>query len=142
MNPFEFVLAIILMAFVFTIVKHRLGIRTSRWDNCGTDYAERDEENDRLREQVKAMQDRIHQPYRAALIPGFEAALQGALDAGAAGACLSGSGSTMLALTTGSEAAIGEAMAAAVRAAGVEARWLALDVDTEGTVIVPQSSGS
>jgi homoserine kinase len=82
-----------------------------------------------------AMQDRIHQPYRAALIPGFEAALQAALAAGAAGACLSGSGSTMLALTKGNETAVGEAMAAAVRGAGAEARWLALDVDHEGAVV-------
>lgn len=82
-----------------------------------------------------AMQDRIHQPYRAALIPGFDAAIQGALEAGAVGACLSGSGSTMLALTCGREAEVGEAMVAAVRAAGVQARWLALDVDEEGAVV-------
>jgi homoserine kinase len=82
-----------------------------------------------------AMQDRIHQPYRASLIPGFEAALRGALNAGAAGACLSGSGSTMLALVTGSEQAVGEAMAEAVRTAGTAARWLALDVDTDGAVV-------
>ncbi len=89
-----------------------------------------------------AMEDRLHQPYRAALIPGFEAALRGALDAGAAGACLSGSGSTMLALVAhdlsdgqGLEAAVGEAMVAAVRASGTEARWLALDVDPDGAVV-------
>lgn len=82
-----------------------------------------------------AMQDRIHQPYRAALIPGFEGVIQGALDAGAVGACLSGSGSTMLALTCGHETAVGEAMVAAVRAAGVEARWFALDVDEEGAIV-------
>ena len=82
-----------------------------------------------------AMQDRIHQPYRAALVPGYEAALEGALAAGAAGVCLSGSGSTMLALTTGDPTPVGEAMTAAVRAAGSEARWLALEPDLEGSVI-------
>lgn len=82
-----------------------------------------------------AMQDRIHQPYRAALVPGFEGVIRGALDAGAVGACLSGSGSTMLALTCGHETEVGEAMAAAVRAAGVEARWFALDVDEDGAVV-------
>jgi homoserine kinase len=81
------------------------------------------------------MQDRIHQPYRAELIPGFQAALDGALAAGAAGACLSGSGSTMLALTTGDPSSVGEAMVAAVRAAGSGARWLALEPDTEGAVV-------
>lgn len=84
-----------------------------------------------------AMQDRIHQPYRAVLIPGFEAAMDAAVEAGAAGACLSGSGSTMLALTMGNDAAIGEAMTAAVRGAGVDARWLSLAVDTEGAVLEP-----
>ncbi len=84
-----------------------------------------------------AMQDRIHQPYRAELIPGFHAVVQAALDAGASGACLSGSGSTMLALTLGNEEAVGEAMVAAVRAAGADARWMALEVDTEGAVAEP-----
>lgn len=84
-----------------------------------------------------AMEDRIHQPYRAALVPGFYAAIRAALDAGAAGACLSGSGSAMLALTTGRETEIGEAMVAAVREAGTgaEARWMRLDVDEEGAVV-------
>jgi len=82
-----------------------------------------------------AMQDRIHQPYRAGLIPGFEPVLRGALEAGALGACLSGSGSTMLALATANHTAIGEAMVAAVRAAGADARWLALDIDEAGATV-------
>ncbi|MGV3720712.1 MAG: homoserine kinase, partial [Actinomycetota bacterium] len=82
-----------------------------------------------------AMQDRIHQPYRAGLIPGFDQVIQAALDAGALGSCLSGSGSTMLALAAENEAAIGEAMVAAVRAAGADARWLVLDVDQDGAVV-------
>jgi homoserine kinase len=83
-----------------------------------------------------AMEDRIHQPYRASLVPGFTEALRAAREAGAAGACLSGSGSTMLALTTTNEEAIGEAMVAAVRRAGTEARWLALDVDRAGARVL------
>ncbi len=82
-----------------------------------------------------AMEDRLHQPYRASLVPGFTAAVEAALAAGASGACLSGSGSTMLALCTGGETAIGEAMATAVRAAGSDARWLALEVDSDGAVV-------
>jgi homoserine kinase len=82
----------------------------------------------------QAMQDRIHQPYRASLLPGFEAAVRAALDAGAAGACLSGSGSTILALATGGVEAIGAAMVAAMGQAGIEARWLHLEVDEEGAV--------
>jgi homoserine kinase len=82
------------------------------------------------------MEDRIHQPYRASLVPGFIEALSTAREAGAVGACLSGSGSTMLALTTANEAEIGEAMVAAVRRAGAEARWLALDVDRAGARVL------
>ena len=48
---------------------------------------------------------------------------------------LSGSGSTMVALTRGKEEAVGEAMVAAVRSAGANARWLALEIDQEGAVI-------
>lgn len=83
----------------------------------------------------EAMQDRLHQPYRAPLVPGFAAALEAAYAAGALGACLSGSGSTMLAFVTGAAARVGEAMTAAVRAAGAAARWLELEVDPAGAVV-------
>lgn len=43
--------------------------------------------------------DRLHQPYRAKLIPGFEAILDSAEKAGALGSFLSGSGSTLMAIT-------------------------------------------
>jgi homoserine kinase len=83
------------------------------------------------------MEDRIHQPYRGPLIPGFDAALAAARKAGALGSCLSGSGSTMLALIrSGLDAAtVGEAMVNAVLAAGSEARWLALDIDHDGAAM-------
>jgi homoserine kinase len=45
-----------------------------------------------------AMKDRLHQPYRAALIPGMAAILEQAADHGALGAALSGAGPTLLAL--------------------------------------------
>ncbi|GGD54689.1 homoserine kinase [Paenibacillus nasutitermitis] len=45
-----------------------------------------------------AMRDRIHQPYRAALIPGMTEILDKATDYGALGAALSGAGPTLLAL--------------------------------------------
>lgn len=46
-----------------------------------------------------AMRDRLHQPYRAALIPGMETILRDAGDHGALAAVLSGAGPTMLLLT-------------------------------------------
>ncbi|MBK9922663.1 MAG: hypothetical protein IPP09_05780 [Elusimicrobia bacterium] len=45
-----------------------------------------------------AMDDRLHQPYRKALIPGFAGVLKSATAAGAHGAALSGAGPTILAL--------------------------------------------
>ncbi len=46
-----------------------------------------------------AMRDRLHQPYRAALIPGMETILRDAGDHGALAAVLSGAGPTLLLLT-------------------------------------------
>lgn len=45
-----------------------------------------------------ALHDRIHQPYRQALIPGYEMVQAAALDAGAYGMVISGAGPTLLAL--------------------------------------------
>jgi len=46
----------------------------------------------------EAMSDRLHEPYRAALIEDFEAVRAALLEAGADGACLSGAGPTVAAL--------------------------------------------
>lgn len=46
-----------------------------------------------------ALDDKIHQPYRAKLIPGFDRARELALSNGAAGLCLSGAGSTLLCIS-------------------------------------------
>ena len=48
-----------------------------------------------------ALDDRIHQPYRKALIPGFEALETAALAAGAYGVVISGAGPTVLELPFG-----------------------------------------
>jgi homoserine kinase len=82
------------------------------------------------------MDDRLHQPYRAALVPGFYEAVAGAIGAGAHGAALSGSGSAILALVSSNEAAIGEAMCAAVRAAGEKAQWTALPLAHDGAQVL------
>ncbi|BBH19270.1 homoserine kinase [Paenibacillus baekrokdamisoli] len=49
-----------------------------------------------------AMRDRLHQPYRAALIPGMAEILDNATEHGALGAALSGAGPTLLALVDAS----------------------------------------
>ena len=45
-----------------------------------------------------AVQDRLHQPYRAKLIPGMQEVFEQAYDAGARGVFLSGAGSTIVAM--------------------------------------------
>ncbi len=78
------------------------------------------------------MKDRLHQPYRAKLVPGLEDALAAAVQAGAAGASLSGSGPTVFAFVEGRNAAVGEAMVKAFAKHGTASRWLSLPVDHQG----------
>lgn len=76
-----------------------------------------------------AMHDRIHQPYRQALIPGYDVVQSAALKAGAYGMVISGAGPTLLALAHQDVAtAVGEAIASAwVQAFAVQVHLLPLD---------------
>ncbi|NPA58119.1 MAG: homoserine kinase, partial [Aquificae bacterium] len=65
-----------------------------------------------------AMEDRLHQPYRKKLIPGFDEVVSSALESGALGASLSGAGPTVLALAEKDFEKIGEAMVKAFRKHG------------------------
>ncbi len=71
-----------------------------------------------------ATQDRLHQPQRQTLFPAMGYILQAALDAGAPGAFLSGSGSTVLAIATTKTAAIGKAMADTAKREGLSGKTL------------------
>jgi homoserine kinase len=62
-----------------------------------------------------ALEDRLHQPARTALFPSMPAMFQAALQAGALAACLSGAGSTILALAADEVGAIGSALEACAR---------------------------
>lgn len=66
-----------------------------------------------------ATQDRLHQPYRQPLFPAMKGIFAAAQDAGALGVFLSGSGSTILALTQGREMTVAYEMAEAARQASV-----------------------
>ncbi len=57
--------------------------------------------------------DGLHQPYRAPLVPGVDAVIAAAEDAGALGAWLSGSGSTIAACIVGDPAPVATAMSEA-----------------------------
>ena len=69
----------------------------------------------------QAMQDRLHQPARRPLFPAMDAIFLAALDAGALGACLSGSGPTVLAFARDDAPTIAEAMAQAAAQSGLQA---------------------
>jgi cell division protein FtsB len=75
MNPFEFVLAVLIIVFAFTIIRHKLGIPVRSMREMRGEPAN-DEENARLRAQVKQLQDRIHVLERIVTDRGVETAAQ------------------------------------------------------------------
>jgi homoserine kinase len=83
----------------------------------------------------EAMRDRIHQPYRAALIPGLEEILDLQMP-GLFGIALSGAGPTVLAITESqSEETAGREIVKLFMKHGVRATFHALSVDRRGRVI-------
>ena len=55
MNPFEFVLAIIIITGVFSLLRHRMGVR-HRWERPAV---EDNQETLRLRDEVRELKERI-----------------------------------------------------------------------------------
>ena len=84
------------------------------------------------------MQDRLHQPYRTGLVPGLEAVLAAATEAGALGAALSGAGPTALALVSGRGAEVADVMQQAWAKEGIAARTLILGLAAEGVQCVKE----
>jgi homoserine kinase len=84
-----------------------------------------------------AMQDVVHQPYRAKLLPGLMPVIESARKAGAYGAALSGAGSCMLAIAPkGRGEAIGEAMCRRFETYRVKSDWMVLEFDNRGATIL------
>ena len=82
---------------------------------------------------ARACHDRLHEPYRARLIPDYDSLRAAALDAGACAFMISGSGSTMLAVADGDEAAARVADALSATCPGY---WLrTLPANTLGTTV-------
>jgi homoserine kinase len=85
-----------------------------------------------------AMQDRLHQPYRAKLMPPMEALIQAGLDAGGWGACLSGAGSAILTLASKAKAdAVAAALTAKAQASNLPGRSLILEIPNSGAKVMP-----
>ncbi|PBL00466.1 homoserine kinase [Armillaria gallica] len=79
----------------------------------------------------EAMKDRVHQPYRKALIPGLPevtSMITPSSHPGLLGICLSGAGPTILALATHGFEAIAEDARAIFKKTGVEIDWKVLTV--------------
>ncbi len=83
---------------------------------------------------AEAMEDRLHQPYRAPFIPGIEDMFFQIKKTGLAGVALSGSGPSVVSLTkVGSEEVISKIMKDAFLNAGITCRILVLEADLDGT---------
>ncbi len=86
---------------------------------------------------AEAMEDRLHQPYRAPFIPGIEDMFSQIKKTGLAGVALSGSGPSVVSFTkAGSEEVISKIMKNAFLKAGITCRILVLEADLEGTKTV------
>jgi homoserine kinase len=85
----------------------------------------------------EAMKDRIHQPYRAKLIPGLEEILELQTE-GLLGVALSGAGPTVFAFVEPELAMqVGAAIVGKYKEHGVDATALLIDIDTKGRIIDP-----
>ncbi|MGH7480060.1 MAG: homoserine kinase, partial [Candidatus Methylomirabilales bacterium] len=80
----------------------------------------------------EATRDRLHQPYRAKLLPGMEEVFEAGRRAGALAAFLSGAGSTVVALVDREAETVGREMVEAWAARGIRAQAKVLTIDVEG----------
>ncbi len=79
--------------------------------------------------------DRLHQPYRAPLVPGAENLFHAALDAGAHGVFLSGSGPSVLALVSGDPSPVVRAVTSAANRAGTPGMCIVARIGAPGAKI-------
>jgi homoserine kinase len=91
----------------------------------------------------RAVDDRIAEPARAGLLPGFAQAKAAALEAGALGSSISGSGPTVFALARGRDSAerIGRAMGEAYTRLGRSSDVLVGRVDRAGARVIEDTGG-
>lgn len=86
----------------------------------------------RYEEMGHLFEDRLHQPFRQKLVPPLFEVIDAACTAGAIGGYLSGSGSTVMAVTVRDPDAVAHAMAQAFLRAGSEVETMILHVDNTG----------
>jgi homoserine kinase len=85
----------------------------------------------------RAMDDRIAEPARTPLLPGFADAKISAIDAGALGVSISGAGPTAFALCNSEATAskIAQAMQSAYARAGLDCTVRICEIDTQGAIV-------
>lgn len=83
----------------------------------------------------RSMKDRLHQPYRTPLIPGYKEVERAAYEAGAAAVTLSGAGPAIVAFTEQDHEVIADRMVHAFQARGVKARTFILPVNHTGAIV-------
>ena len=82
------------------------------------------------------MQDMLHQPYRKELVPGMDDVFEAAMENGARGVALSGSGPSIAAFATERFEAIGKSMQKAFLEHNIESRFLVTEVNKNGIEII------
>jgi hypothetical protein len=76
MNPFEFVLALVVVLVLSRIVMHKMGIQPRSMRQMRGDSPANDQENERLKGQVQQLQERIRVLERIVTDRGAETAAQ------------------------------------------------------------------
>jgi cell division protein FtsL len=75
MNPFEFVIAVLILVFAFSIIRHKMGIPVRSMREM-RDGISSDAENARLKAQIGQLQERIRVLERIATDSGVQTAAQ------------------------------------------------------------------
>jgi homoserine kinase len=83
----------------------------------------------------RSMKDRLHQPYRTPLIPGYKEVERAAYDSGAAAVTLSGAGPALVAFTAQDHGVIANRMVHTFQARGIKARTFILPVNHTGAIV-------
>ncbi|HHV02244.1 MAG TPA: homoserine kinase, partial [Defluviitoga tunisiensis] len=83
-----------------------------------------------------AFQDRLHQNYRAKLIPGFYDVVNSAYKEGSLGVALSGSGSSIIAFSNSNEENIAQSMINTFSSFNVNSSYIITTADNNGTIII------
>ncbi|MDL2281228.1 homoserine kinase [Selenomonadales bacterium OttesenSCG-928-I06] len=81
-----------------------------------------------------ALDDKLHQPYREKFIIGMKDVFHAAIEKGALGSVISGSGPTLIAFAENDFDAIGQGMVEAFRKHKVNAKYVILNIDNEGVI--------